>query len=167
MLCGREKSCFCRESNPGRPARSPSLYRLNYPTSYSHPIGGCVDPIASWKQSERDKSLGFMGIDTLFLDRPAYNLPTEVCGTCINICQPACRHVLTLWADLSVGDSSKLREIPAGAWHDLNTLVFLCTCARQRELAHQRTCRTFFETKYYLCVSLHIGYFETCFMQNM
>jgi hypothetical protein len=26
----RNISCFCRESNPGRPARSPSLYRLNY-----------------------------------------------------------------------------------------------------------------------------------------
>jgi hypothetical protein len=29
----RKISCLCRESNPGRPARSPSLYRLSYPGS--------------------------------------------------------------------------------------------------------------------------------------
>jgi hypothetical protein len=29
MLCMREKSCLCRESNTGLPARSPSLYLLN------------------------------------------------------------------------------------------------------------------------------------------
>jgi hypothetical protein len=33
MLWRREKSCPYRESNPGRPARSPSLYRLSYPDS--------------------------------------------------------------------------------------------------------------------------------------
>jgi hypothetical protein len=102
-----------------------------------------------------------------FLYRPAYDLQTEVCGTYINICQPASEHVLTLSADLSVGESSTLREFQAGAWHDLNTLVLLCTCVRQRELAQQRTCRTFIETKYYVCVSLRIGYLETCFMQNL
>jgi hypothetical protein len=32
--CGEEKSLLlCRESNPGRPARSPLLYRLGYPDS--------------------------------------------------------------------------------------------------------------------------------------
>jgi hypothetical protein len=30
---GREKSCPCRESNPGRPAGGPSLHRLNYADS--------------------------------------------------------------------------------------------------------------------------------------
>jgi hypothetical protein len=29
----RKIFCFCRESNPGRPALSPSLYRLSYPSS--------------------------------------------------------------------------------------------------------------------------------------
>jgi hypothetical protein len=29
-------SCFCRESNPGHPTRSPFLYRLSYPGSYLH-----------------------------------------------------------------------------------------------------------------------------------
>jgi hypothetical protein len=28
----RKISCPCRESNPGRPAHSPSLYRLSYPS---------------------------------------------------------------------------------------------------------------------------------------
>jgi hypothetical protein len=28
--CGVEKICYCRESNAGRPAYSPSLYRLSY-----------------------------------------------------------------------------------------------------------------------------------------
>jgi hypothetical protein len=28
------KFLHCRESNPGRPAHSPSLYRLRYPASY-------------------------------------------------------------------------------------------------------------------------------------
>jgi hypothetical protein len=28
----REKTCRCRELNTDRPARSPSLYRLSYPT---------------------------------------------------------------------------------------------------------------------------------------
>jgi hypothetical protein len=28
--CGEEKILHCRESNPGRPARNPSLYRLSY-----------------------------------------------------------------------------------------------------------------------------------------
>jgi hypothetical protein len=32
-LWSREKSYHCRESNPGRPSPSPSLYRLNYPSS--------------------------------------------------------------------------------------------------------------------------------------
>jgi hypothetical protein len=31
----RKICCNCRESNPGRPARSPSLYRLCYPGSFS------------------------------------------------------------------------------------------------------------------------------------
>jgi hypothetical protein len=30
---GREKPCYRRESNPGRPARNLSLYRLSYPGS--------------------------------------------------------------------------------------------------------------------------------------
>jgi hypothetical protein len=34
----KEKSCLCRKSNPGRPARSPSLYRLSYPGSIVFPI---------------------------------------------------------------------------------------------------------------------------------
>jgi hypothetical protein len=31
--CEEDKSCLCRESNPGRQARSRSLYRLSYPVS--------------------------------------------------------------------------------------------------------------------------------------
>jgi hypothetical protein len=31
--CRREKSLPCRQSNPGRPALIPSLYRLSYPNS--------------------------------------------------------------------------------------------------------------------------------------
>jgi hypothetical protein len=33
-VCRREKSLPCRESNPGRPGHSPSLYRLSYHGSY-------------------------------------------------------------------------------------------------------------------------------------
>jgi hypothetical protein len=41
----RKIYCPCRESNPGRPARSPSLYRLSHPnyptlTSETEMIGG-------------------------------------------------------------------------------------------------------------------------------
>jgi hypothetical protein len=32
-FCGEVKTYSCRESNPGRPARSPSLYRLSYTKS--------------------------------------------------------------------------------------------------------------------------------------
>jgi hypothetical protein len=31
----KRKTLHCREWNPGRPARSQSLYRLSYPGSYS------------------------------------------------------------------------------------------------------------------------------------
>jgi hypothetical protein len=31
----RKISCPCRKSKPGRPARSPSLYRLSYPSSFT------------------------------------------------------------------------------------------------------------------------------------
>jgi hypothetical protein len=33
--CWEKKTSHCRESNLGRPTRSPSLYRLSYPGSYS------------------------------------------------------------------------------------------------------------------------------------
>jgi hypothetical protein len=33
MLWRREEPCHCSESNPGRPAFGPSLYRLSYPGS--------------------------------------------------------------------------------------------------------------------------------------
>jgi hypothetical protein len=36
--CGEVKILYCRESNPGHPARSPSLYRLSYPDPYNEAV---------------------------------------------------------------------------------------------------------------------------------
>jgi hypothetical protein len=48
----REKSCRCLESNPGRPACSPSLYRLSYPAktkcnAYTSLPPGSIKPTTS------------------------------------------------------------------------------------------------------------------------
>jgi hypothetical protein len=53
----KEISCPCREYNSGRPARSPSLYRLSYPDSTVSPIFlllhlSCNESYASGLRSE-------------------------------------------------------------------------------------------------------------------
>jgi hypothetical protein len=48
----KRKSCLCRDSSSGRPARSPSLYRLSYPKSFLNVETGGV-----YRVSQEEKSL--------------------------------------------------------------------------------------------------------------
>jgi hypothetical protein len=66
----KRKSCPCRESNPGRPTCSPSLYRLRYPDSFN-----CFIYLKNRRcQQEMGKDETISKSETINL-RPIFKLP--------------------------------------------------------------------------------------------
>jgi hypothetical protein len=71
-----------RQSNPGRPARSPSLYRLNYPgslygaNSFSHSI--LFDPVP-WSASKKLVIQCDYPVEAETIDRVAENEMSQFC----------------------------------------------------------------------------------------
>jgi hypothetical protein len=64
----RKLSCPCRESNPGRSTRSPSLYRLRYPGAYIYISGSEVSLVLRY-DGGTPISLSSHAFSCLTLDR--------------------------------------------------------------------------------------------------